>query len=472
MCQNHLNPHAPLSRRDLLHNGTLGLGSLALASLLQKDNLLADDAIQKLAPRAKHIIFLHMVGGPSQMDLFDPKPALSQYEGQPLPESIRQGRTFAFTSPDAKVISSPYKFTQAGRAGAYFSELVPHLASVADELCVVRSMKTDVINHGGAQMFMHTGSQLFGRPSFGSWISYGLGTLNENLPAFIVMTNGMPTAGAPIWGSGFLPSKHQGVRFRGGKEPIFFLDDPEFLTRARRQRMLESLTSLNQESFARYQDPEINTRISQYEMAFKMQTSVPDLVSIKDEPQHTLDLYGIKSVDEDSFARNCLLARKMVERGVRFVQLYVQRWDHHDSIYEQLPKSCLEVDQATAGLIRDLEQHGLLDGTLVIWGGEFGRTPIAQVLTAGGDTSPPGRDHHIDAFTMLLAGGGIKPGITYGTTDEFGFGVLEKPIHVHDLHATLLHQLGIDHEQLTYRYQGRDFRLTDVHGHVVHDILS
>jgi hypothetical protein len=471
-----MNSSAPLhlNRRCFLRSGVMGIGSLALASLMKRDLAAATTthpAVTHL-PRAKHVIFLHMVGGPSQMDLFDPKPALAKYEGQTLPESITRGRRFAFVGPDSKVISSPYGFSNHGAAGMVFSELLPHMAGVADDWCMIRSLKTDVINHSGAQLFMHTGSGLLGRPSFGSWLSYGLGTENENLPAFIVMTNGMPTAGAPIWSAGFLPSQHQGLRFRGGSESVFFLNDPADVTRERRGRIVEGVNALNREVHERYHDPEVLARIAQYEMAFKMQASVPELTNLTHEPQHILDLYGIEDANKDTFARNCLLARRMVEQGVRFVQLYVSGWDHHDRIYEGLPKACRQVDQATAGLIRDLKQRGLLDDTLVIWGGEFGRTPMAQVLSASGDATPPGRDHHIDSFTALIAGGGFKGGLTYGATDDYGFGVTENPIHVHDLQATLLHQLGLDHEQLTYRYQGRDFRLTDVHGKVVKAVLA
>jgi hypothetical protein len=469
-----INTPLHLNRRSFLRSDVMGIGSLALACLMKRD--LVAETIPRPAmthpPKAKHVIFLHMVGGPSQMDLFDPKPALAKYEGQTLPESITKGRRFAFIGPDAKAIASPYGFKVHGDSGMVFSELLPHMAGVADEWCMIRSMKTDVINHGGAQLFMHTGSGLFGRPSFGSWLSYGLGTENENLPAFIVMTNGMPTAGSPIWSAGFLPSEHQGVRFRGGSEPVFFLNDPADVTRQRRGRIVESVNALNREVHATYNDPEVLARIAQYELAFKMQVNVPELVSLDHEPQHILDLYGIEDSSKDTFARSCLLARRMVEEGVRFVQLYVQGWDHHDRIYDDLPKSCRQVDQGTAALIRDLKQRGLLDDTLVIWSGEFGRTPMAQVISASGDATPPGRDHHIDSFTALVAGGGFKAGNTYGTTDDYGFGVSENPVHVHDLHATLLHQLGIDHERLTYRYQGRDFRLTDVHGNVVTALLA
>ncbi len=452
----------------------MGVGSLALASLLKRDLQAKPGTglgVTQPAP-AKQVIFLHMVGGPSQMDLFDPKPALAKYEGQSLPSEITQGRRFAFIGPDAKAISSPYGFDQHGESGMTFSQLLPHMAGLADEWCMIRSMKTDVINHGGAQLFMHTGSGLFGRPSFGSWLSYGLGTENENLPAFIVMTNGMPTAGSPIWSAGFLPSQHQGVRFRGGSQPVYFLSNPDSVSPKRRKEIIDGVNALNQLVHERYQDPEVLARIVQYELAFRMQTSVPGLVSIKNEPQHILDLYGIKDTDEDSFGKNCLLARRMIESGVRFVQLYVQGWDHHSDIYKSLPGSCRQADQASAALVQDLKQRGLLDSTIVIWGGEFGRTPMAQVLQASGDAAGPGRDHHIDSFTMLVAGGGFKPGFTYGTTDDFGFGVIENPVHVHDLHATLLHQLGIDHEQLTYRYQGRDFRLTDVSGSVAKYIIA
>ncbi len=423
-------------------------------------------------PRAKQVIFLHMVGGPSQMDLFDPKPALAGYEGKTLPEEMTRGREFAFVGPDAKVISSPYRFHQHGESGMIFSELLPNLGEVADDICMVRSMQTDEINHGSGELVLNTGHRLIGRPSFGAWASYGLGTENSDLPAFVVLTNGIPVAGSPVWGAGFLPARHQGVRFRGGAQPVFYLDNPEGIDHERRGRIVDGTNALNRLSYDRLRDPEISARIAQYELAYRMQTAVPDIVDLKREGRHVLDLYGIKDPAEDSFAKNCLLARRLVESGVRFVQIFVQGWDHHANIYEALKGKCDQVDRGTAALIKDLKQRGLLDETLVIWGGEFGRTPVAQVISANGEATKPGRDHHKESFTLLMAGGGVKGGLIYGATDGFGFGVVENPVHVHDWHATCLHLLGIDHERLTYKYQGLDARLTQVHGHVMHDLIA
>ncbi len=479
--KNQNSPKDQLNRRDLLRQGTLGIGSLALSSILQKE-LNASDTAQKgrvlhHPAKAKNVIFLHMVGGPSQMDTFDPKPALDKWDGRALPEEVTRGQKFAFVTPQSRVIKSPYQFEPRGESGIVMSELFPNLATVADDITLIRSMRTNEINHGSGELFMHTGHGRMGRPSFGAWTTYGLGTENENLPAYVVLKDGPPAAGTSVWSSGFLSSRHQGVEFRKGKQPIFYLDSPGNTSPEERHDVIDAIKQLNGSAYERYQDPEIATRISQYELAYRMQTSVPDLVDFSSEPEHILNQYGLaneqgKTTGSD-FARNCLLARRLVEQGVRFVQVFAKGWDHHSGIYSALPKSVSNVDQACAGLIQDLKQRGMLDQTLVIWGGEFGRTPMVQEHNAGtGAKTPPGRDHHKECFSIWMAGGGVKGGFTYGKTDEFGFGVVENEVHVHDFHATCLHLLGIDHERLTYRHQGRDFRLTDVHGHVVHDILS
>jgi len=457
-----------MHRRAFLRAGTAGLGSIALQSLLG-----ADDSAPHFAPKAKHIIFLHMLGGPSQVDMLDPKPALAKYAGKPLPESILKGKQFAFIPEGAGALESPYKFAQYGQSGAWFSELTPELAKRADDLTVVRSMQTDEFNHGAGELFLHTGFGRLGRPTFGSWVSYGLGSLSDSLPTFVVMSTGPNTAGNSAWGSGFLPSVHQGVKFRSGAEPVHYLANPDRVGREHQKQVIDGVSALNQLALQRYEDPEIATRIAQYEMAFRLQSSGPELMEIESEPQHVLDAYGAKP-GASSYANMCLLARRMVERGVRFVQVMMAGWDHHSAIYSQggLPRSCHMMDQPTAALIDDLKQRGLLDDTLVIWTGEFGRTPMVQAISPTGFTQDPGRDHHKDGFSLMLAGGGIKPGLTYGSTDDFGFQPSENPVHVHDLHATALHLLGVDHTKLTFKHQGRNFRLTDVHGHVVKDLLA
>lgn len=444
---NHLN------RRDLLRQGTLGIGSLALSSLL-KNELSASDTAPKgrvlhHPAKATSVIFLHMVGGPSQMDTFDPKPTLDQWDGRSLPEELTRGQKFAFITPEARVIKSPYAFKPRGESGMIMSELFPNLAKVADDITMIRSMRTNEINHGSGELFMHTGHGQMGRPSFGAWTTYGLGTVNENLPAYVVLKDGPPAAGTSVWSSGFLSSRHQGIEFRKGKQPIFYLDSPGNTSPEERHDVIDAIKQLNGNAYERYQDPEIATRISQYELAYRMQTSVPDLVDISSEPEHILKQYGLanqrgKATGSD-FARNCLLARRLVEKGVRFVQIFAKGWDHHADIYNALPKSIRNVDQACAGLIQDLKQRGMLDNTLVIWGGEFGRTPMVQENNAGtGAKTAPGRDHHKECFSIWMAGGGVKGGFTYGKTDEFGFGVVENEVHVHDFHATCLHLLGID----------------------------
>jgi hypothetical protein len=477
-------PH-PLgwSRRQLLQQSGLGLGGIALGSLLARDLPAAGgagagliDPVQPrfphFAPKAKHVIYLHMIGAPSQLDLFDYKPELIRRSGQACPPELLEGRKFAFIGTETALQGTPFRFQQHGESGLWMSELLPHLASVADELCVIHSLHTNEINHAPAQMFLHSGFGQGGRPSLGSWVTYGLGSENSDLPAYVVMLSGPPGgAGTALWSTGFLPSVYQGVQFRSEGEPVLFLSNPEGQSRSDRRQVLDAVKALNEERLAVLGDPEIATRISQYEMAYRMQASVPDLMDIKQESQATLDLYGAEP-GKASFANNCLLARRLVERGVRMVQLYDADWDHHSGLDKRLPAKAKDVDQGMAALVRDLKLRGLLDETLVIWGAEFGRTPIKQGQDGNGKAVSIGRDHHKDAYTMWMAGGGIKPGISYGRTDEFGFNVVDQPVHVHDLNTTVLHQLGMDHERLTFRYQGRDFRLTDVHGELVRGILA
>ncbi|HEX4132298.1 MAG TPA: DUF1501 domain-containing protein [Pirellulales bacterium] len=465
------------NRRFFLQRSGLCLGTAALASLLAESAPAATNdplAARKpmFAPRAKRVIYLHMVGAPSQLDLFDPKPELLKRNGEDCPASLLKGRRFAFLGGKMQLAGSQYKFAQHGQSGHAMSELLPHLARVADKLTMLHTVHTEEINHAPAQMFLHTGFGRGGRPSFGSWVTYGLGTENHDLPAYVVMTSGpRGGAGTSLWSNGFLPSVYQGVQFRSGGDPVLFLSNPPGQTPADRRRILDTMGDLNRRQLIKVGDPEIGTRIDQYEMAFRMQTSVPELMDINGEAQSTLDAYGAEP-GASSFANNCLLARRLVERGVRIVELYDSDWDHHNNLAKLLPKKCSETDQPIAALVNDLDQRGLLDETLVIWGAEFGRTPLAQEADGNGTKLPPGRDHHKDAFTMWLAGGGVKPGLSYGRTDEFGFGAAENPAHVHDLNATVLHLLGIDHERLTYKYQGREFRLTDVSGNVLYDILA
>ena len=460
-----------LQRRAFLRAGAASLGSIALQSLLTADD--SATVVPHFAPRAKHIIFLHMLGGPSQVDLLDPKPALAKFEGKPMPDSILKGKQFAFVPKGAGALASPYKFAQHGESGTRFSELIPHLAGRADDLTVVRTMQTDEFNHGAGELFLHTGFGRLGRPTFGSWISYGLGSLSDSLPTFVVMATGANTAGNSAWGNGFLPSVHQGVKFRSGAEPVHYLANPDGVDRDRQRQVIDGVSALNRLAHERYEDPEIATRIAQYEMAFRLQASGPELMQIENEPQHVLEAYGAKPGGA-GYANMCLLARRMVERGVRFVQIMMAGWDHHSAIYGPggLPRSCRNMDRPTSALIDDLKQRGLLDDTLVIWTGEFGRTPMVQAISPQGFTQEPGRDHHKDGFSLILAGGGIRPGLTYGATDDFGFEPAENPVHVHDLHATALYLLGVDHTKLTFKHQGRNFRLTDVHGRVVKELLA
>lgn len=457
------------SRRSFLGSCGIGFGSIALTSLL-KQELFADSRLTHFSPRVKRVIYLHMIGAPSQLDLFDEKPELVRRHDQPCPPEVTKDRDFAFIGKTSTLAGSPWQFSRHGECGHHFSELLPHLSGVADDLAIVHSMHTEEINHAPAQMFLHSGFGRGGRPSFGSWLMYGLGSENEELPGYVVLLSGPAGgAGTSLWSSGFLPSIHQGIQFRSEGDPVLFLSSPGGRTRDARRRELDTLSALNRERYEQTRDPEIETRIQQYEMAFRMQASVPDLMSIQGESRETLELYGAEP-GRASFANNCLLARRLVERGVRLVELYDSDWDHHGNIESRLPEKCKQTDKPIAGLIKDLKRRGMLDETLIIWGSEFGRTPLKQ---GGGESKKlSGRDHHKDAFTMWLAGGGVRGGVSHGSSDPLGMDIVDDPVHVHDLNATVLHLLGLDHERLTYRYQGREFRLTDVHGRVVSELLT
>ncbi len=468
------------NRRDFLAKTSLGLGAAALSGLI---NPLMGRDISTAGltsgyhhtPKAKRVIYLFQSGAPSQIDLFDHKPLLQEMHGQELPESIRQGqRLTGMTAGQSSfpLVGTPFGFDRYGECGATVSELMPHTAGIVDDLCFVKSMYTEAINHDPAVTFIQTGSQFPGRPSMGAWLSYGLGSDNENLPSFVVLVTKDKT-GQPLyaraWGNGFLPSEHQGVQFRSGKNPVLYLENPPGIDAGARQAQLKDLRTLQELRYDETNDPEIQARIAQYEMAFRMQTSVPEIMNVDDEPDYIYDLYGEDSRKPGTYAANCLLARRLAERGVKFIQLYHQGWDQHGNLPSAIKVQCKETDQASAALITDLKQRGLLDDTLVIWGGEFGRTNYSQGrLTA----TNFGRDHHPSCFTLWLAGGGVKTGISYGQTDDFGYNVVKDHVHIHDFQATILHLLGIQHEELTYKYQGRRFRLTDVHGHVVHEMLA
>ena len=465
-----------LCRREFLGRSTLSLGAIALGML--QGEACGQDAGDPLAsrrphftPRAKNVIYLHMIGAPSQLDLFDYKPALVRHDNQVCPAEFLSGRRFAFIGGEMRLAGTTFRFRRHGRSGQEISELLPNLGTVADDIAIVKTLHTDEINHAPAQMFLHTGFGRGGRPSFGSWLVYGLGSENRDLPAYVVLVSG-PTGGGgtSLWSSGFLPSVYQGIQFRTTGDAVLFLSSPRGHSADDRRRVLDAVTALNREQFGEAGDPETSTRIRQYEMAFRMQTSVPDLMDLSREAPATLQMYGAQP-GRPSFANNCLLARRLVERGVRLVELYDSDWDHHGDLATRLPAKCQNVDAPMAALVRDLKQRGLLDETLIVWGSEFGRTPLRQGISGTGAATRPGRDHHKDAYTMWLAGGGVKPGITYGATDDLGFGVADRPVHVHDLNATVLHLLGLDHERLTFRYQGRDYRLTDVHGEVVRGLL-
>ncbi len=484
------HPALLVNRRVFFSRLSLGLGGAALAHLLGKDATAAtavangdgDGVLGKgvlgqphFAPKAKRAIYLFMSGGPSQMDLFDYKPRLVADNGQDLPDSVRQGqRLTGMSSNQARLplAGSVFKFAQHGRGGLWLSELLPHLATVADELCVVKSLHTEAINHDPGITFFMTGSQIAGRPSIGSWLSYGLGSDNDNLPAFCVLVTkgkgGQPLY-ARLWGSGFLPAAHSGVKFLPQADAVPFLQNPEGITPAARRRWLDRLAELHHAAYERTLDPVINDRIAQYEMAYRMQTSVPEVTDISGEPKSVLDMYGPDVTTPGTFAANCLLARRLIERGVRYVQLFHQDWDHHGGLPGAIRAECRQTDQPSAALIKDLKRRGLLDDTLVMWGGEFGRTAYSQGKLTPGDY---GRDHHPRCFTAWAAGGGLKGGLCHGETDDFSYNITRDPVHVHDWHATLLHLLGIDHERLTYRYQGRRYRLTDVHGKIVTPLLA
>lgn len=475
-----------ITRRYFFGRSASALGTAALAACLNSQ-LLAETPVHQTfgslpalhhPPKAKRVIWLFMADGPSQLDLWDYKPKLQDWFDKDLPDSVRNGqRITTMTSGQARfpVAPSVFKFSQHGQHGAWVSELLPHMAGVVDDIAIVKSLHTEAINHDPAITFIQTGSEIPGRPSLGAWLSYGIGSPNQDLPAYVVLisriANGSQTQAlfSRLWGSGFLPTKHQGVALRSSGDPVLYLSNPPGVERDDRRTMLDGLAALNELKFADVGDPEISARIAQYEMAFRMQTSVPELVDIRDEPQHVLDLYGPEVTQPGTFAYNCLLARRLAERGVPFTQVFLRGWDHHGNLPSGIRNLVKAADQPCAGLIKDLKQRGLLDDTLVVWGGEFGRTVYSQgTLTK----ENYGRDHHPRNFTMWLAGGGIQPGIVYGETDDFSYNIIENPVHVHDLNATILHLLGIDHEKLTYRFQGRDFRLTDIHGTVIRGLLA
>jgi len=474
--------HRLLTRRHFLSRGSIGIGALAMAALAGRTPAASSSPLAlsrtpapNFAPRAKRIIYLHMAGSPPQQDLLDPKPLLAELDGQPCPDSLLEGERFAFIKGHPTILASPYKFAPRGNAGIEISELMPHLSSVADDICVIRSMHTDQFNHAPAQLFLYTGSPQLGRPSMGSWLTYGLGTENSNLPGFVVLVSGNsnPSAGKSVWGSGFLPSVHQGVQCRSSGDPILYVSNPNGVTRDARRRSLDTLAKLNEHAHEQHGDPETLARVKQYELAFRMQMSVPEATDIAGEPAHILEAYGAEP-GGSSFANNCLLARRLVERGVRFVQLFDWGWDTHgtgpnDDIITQLPLKCRQTDQPIAALLTDLKQRGLLEDTLVIWSGEFGRTAMNE--KRNGSTFL-GRDHHPHSFSMWMAGGGVKAGHIHGATDEIGSRITRDPVHVHDLQATILALMGLDHERLTYRFQGRDYRLTDVHGKVIPGIMA
>ena len=462
-----------ITRRWFLEQSTYGLGTMALSQLLGTSAFAAPEnplAPKKphYAPRAKNIIFLFMAGAPSHLELFDYKPQLDKFDGTLPPAELLKGYRAAFINPSSQLLGPKFTFAKYGQSGAELSELLPHLTKVVDDIAIVKSMVTDAFNHAPAQLLMNTGSQLYGQPGMGAWITYGLGSESEDLPAYVVFSSGKngPSCGNSCWGSGFLPSVYQGVQFRSSGDPVLYLSNPRGVDEELQRDTLDTLRRLNRKRMEVTGDPEIATRINSFEMAFRMQTSAPELMDISREPESVRDLYGAEP-GRPSFANNCLLARRLVERGVRFVQIFHEAWDQHRNLVKDITKNCIDTDQACAALIQDLKQRGMLDDTLVVWGGEFGRTPMVQQ-----GPEADGRDHHPNAFTVWLAGGGIKPGITLGESDDLGFNVVKDKVHVHDLHATILHLLGFDHTKLTYRFQGRDFRLTDVHGEIVKKILA
>jgi len=473
-----------VTRRHFLRQSTMGIGAIAMAGLFRDGGAGVSNVTNAnpltpraphVAPRAKRVIYLHMAGSPPQQDLFDYKPRLTELDGQPCPDSFLENERFAFIRGHPKILASPYTFKRHGESGAELSELLPHLSTVVDDLLIVRSMHTDQFNHAPAQLFLYTGSPRIGRPSMGSWLTYGLGTENENLPGFVVLVSGAktPSAGKSVWGSGFLPSVYQGVQCRTSGDPVLYVSDPPGMDRAGRRRSLDAMRELNEMRLAQHGDPETETRIAQYELAFRMQMSVPEVMDIANEPKHMIDMYGAQPGGA-SFANNCLLARRLVERGVRFVQLFDWGWDTHgtgpgDDIITQLPKKCREVDRPVTALLGDLKQRGLLEDTLVIFSGEFGRTAMNEERDG---SKYFGRDHHPHCFSIWMAGGGVNAGNVIGATDDLGYRIIENPIHIHDLQATILHLLGFDHERLTYHHQGRDYRLTDVFGKVRWELMT
>jgi uncharacterized protein (DUF1501 family) len=477
-CQDHLYRNLKpkeVARRWFLQKCGVGLGAVALSSLLAESGFAAPDVAStdplapkkpQFAPKAKRVIFLFMAGAPSHLELFDYKPQLAKFDGTLPPADLLKGYRAAFINPNSKLLGPKFKFAKYGQSGTELSELLPHLSKVVDDIAVVKSMTTDAFNHAPGQLLMNTGTMQFGRPSMGAWVTYGLGSESKNLPAFVVFSSGKkgPSGGNSCWGSGFLPTVYQGVQFRSSGDPVLYLSNPPGVNDALQRDTLDSIDKLDKMRLNATGDPEIATRVNSYEMAFRMQSSAPELMDLSKETPQTLAMYGAEP-GKPSFANNCLLARRLVERGVRFVQLYHEAWDQHDHLVEDISENCRDTDQACAALIQDLKQRGMLQDTLVIWGGEFGRTPMVQ----GGND---GRDHHPNAFTMWLAGGGVKPGLMLGESDELGFNVTKDQVHVHDLHATMLQLLGFDHTKLTYKFQGRNFRLTDVHGNVVQPLLA
>jgi Protein of unknown function (DUF1501) len=476
-CQSHLYrgcDATQLARRWFFKECGVGLGAAALAELIGSSAVAAPSPAGPLTPKAPHlpakaksVIYLFMAGAPSHLELFDNKPELAKWDGKLPPAELLKGYRAAFINPNSKLLGPKFKFDKYGKCGAELSELLPHLATVVDDIAIVKSMVTDAFNHAPAQILMNTGNQQFGRPSIGSWVTYGLGSESQDLPAFVVFSSGKkgPSGGNSNWGSGFLPTVYQGVQFRGGSEPVLFLANPKGVDRELQADTIEAIRTLNNHRLAQVGDPEIATRTSSFEMAFRMQTSAPELMELSQEPQEVLDMYGAEP-GKSSFANNCLLARRLVERGVRYIQLFHEAWDQHGNLVKDIKQNCLDTDKPCAALVKDLKQRGLLDQTLVIWGGEFGRTPMVQ---GGSD----GRDHHPNAFTMWLTGGGVKPGLTLGESDEFGFNATQNRVHVRDLHATILHLLGLDHQRLTFKFQGLDAKLTGVEpARVVREVLA
>ncbi len=467
------------TRREFLKFTGTGIGALGLASALNNNNLYASPGTDSLSfltphflPKAKNVIYIHLVGGPSHLELFDHKPELIRRDGQKCPDHMFKGKQLAFIRDHPTLLGTRFKYNKYGQGGLELSEHLPLMGKMADHLAVVKTVHTEQFNHAPAQLFLHTGFERFGRPGIGSWVSYGLGSENSDLPNYVVLITGsVAGAGNSLWGSGFLPTLHQGVEFRSQGDPVLFLSNPKGISAQNKRDIISGINFLNETALADIGDPEIATRISQYELAYRMQASVPELMSINSETSSTLEAYGAKP-DSKSFANNCLLARRLVERGVRFVQLFDQGWDHHSGLFDSLPKKARQLDRPVAALIADLRERGLLDETLIVIGAEFGRTPMLQGLSNNRAANNIGRDHHKEAYSMVFAGGGIRGGTSYGETDELGYQAIENPVHVHDINATILHQLGLNHERLTFKYQGREFRLTDVHGDVINGILT